>query len=202
MTTDQAASPAPTAYPQAHWKIERGDGDQLYLSISVSPVYAGITDEPASPSVGEIWISSRGRMVWNGEAWFLAEAPPLRLPMQEEELYALVHGADRVQAWAAATAEGTFTQTLATAEQVRTHLEVRGYVVISRDLETHTKMVRDTPWANWVEEVPAPPGNSGIAWFVDVFAADDPQFGQLCLVHGVQRVPSSYAGPEDPGGGA
>lgn len=122
---------------------------------------------------------------------------PLRFPMSTEEAFALVRGADRVQAWAAQSAEGTFIQPLTTPAQVRAHLDINGYVVASPDLDAHTRMVQATPWANWVEEVPAPVGFA-VAWFVDVFAPDDPQFRQVALTHCVRLEPSVYTGqPED-----
>lgn len=126
-------------------------------------------------------------------------AEPLRFPMSSEELYALVHGGDRVQAWSAATAEGTFTQPVVSPQEVRQHLEVCGYIVVAPDIETHTKMVQASPWANWIEEGPPPPGSLGVAWAVDVFAADDAQFRQLALSHGVHCEPMVYTGPPEPG---
>lgn len=118
---------------------------------------------------------------------------PLRFPMSTEEAYALAHGTDRVQAWAAAEAEGTFTQPFATPAEVREQLSVNGYIVASPDLKAHTKMVQATPWANWVEEVPPPVGYQ-VAWFVDVFAPDDAQFLQLAQAHCVRLEPSVYQG--------
>jgi hypothetical protein len=120
----------------------------------------------------------------------------MRFPMSTEEAFALVSGTDRVQAWAAPSAEGTFTQPFATPEEVRQHLSVSGYIVASPDIASHTKMVQATPWANWVEEVPAPAGYK-VAWFVDVFAPDDPQFLQLAQAHSVRLEPSAYHGQSE-----
>lgn len=117
----------------------------------------------------------------------------MRFPMSNEEAYALMHGTDRVQAWAASSAEGTFTQPFATPEEVRQHLSVNGYIVASPDIASHTKLVQATSWANWVEEVPPPVGYQ-VAWFVDVFAPDDAQFLQLAQTHCVRLEPSAYQG--------
>lgn len=105
------------------------------------------------------------------------------LRMSEEEGWMLVHGADRVLSSAAAEASGTFTPG-PTSTQARQLLAVYRYMVTSPDSEAHTRLVQATPWANWVEEVAAP---LGIAWRVDVFAADDAQFLQAALaVRGVR----------------
>jgi hypothetical protein len=59
-------------------------------------------------------------------------------------------------------------------------------------------MVAATPWANWVEEVPAPQAGS-VAWFVNVFAADDAEFSRAAVTHGTERRPTVYAGGPDGG---
>lgn len=124
----------------------------------------------------------------------------MRFPMTTEEAHALVHGVDRVQAWSAPSAEGRFTLPFATPEAVRQHLSVEGFVVAAPDIETHTKMVQATPWANWIEELPAPVGYQ-IAWFVDVFAPDSDQFRQIAQAHCVRLEPSVYAGHPEPSDG-
>jgi hypothetical protein len=124
---------------------------------------------------------------------------PVRLPMSDEEAFALVRGADRVTSWAASSAEGTMTPGPATPEEVRRQLAIYGYIVVSPDIEAHTRLVAATPWATWVEEVPAPSAENGIAWFVNVFAVDDAQFGQAALSCGATRHPTVYTG--SPGDG-
>jgi hypothetical protein len=161
-------------YPQARWRIERaGDGSSYVLMIWTQP---------------------------DGDGYMVQ---PLCLPMTAEEFHHLVHQADRVISWSSPSADGAFTppagQPPIAPGEVRRHLEICGYTVISRDIEAHTKMVAATPWANWVEEVPAPPGSHGIAWFVDVFAVDDAQFGQAALAYGVHCEPAVYTGQPDGG---
>ncbi len=124
---------------------------------------------------------------------------PQRFPMNGDEAWAFIRGLDRVQAWAAPSAEGTFTQPFATPDQVREQLSINGYIVASPDIAAHTKLVQATPWANWVEEVPAPVGYQ-VAWFVNVFAPDDAQFLQLAQTHCVRLEPSVYSGPPEDDG--
>lgn len=126
---------------------------------------------------------------------------PERFPMATEEFYAFIHGADRIISWSVPTAEGIFTRPAATPEEVRGHMKVTGWVVISPDIETHTKLVQAAPWANWVEEVPSPPGNPGISWFVDVFADDDAEFARALQAHGAIRVSAEYTGEPEAGSG-
>jgi hypothetical protein len=90
------------------------------------------------------------------------------------------------------------TSGIATPDEVRQHLAICGYIVISPDIEAHTRMVAATPWANWVEEVPAPQAGS-VAWFVNVFAADDAEFSRAAVTYGAERRPTVYAGGPDAG---
>lgn len=116
-----------------------------------------------------------------------------RIPMGNEEAYFFSHNLDRVQGWAAAEAEGTFTQPVSSPEEVRKHLSIEGYIVTSPSLGNHTRLVQATAYANWVEEVP--PANAGeVAWFVNVFGVDHEQFWQACVTHGATQEPATYTG--------
>ena len=117
-----------------------------------------------------------------------------RFPMSAEEFYRLIHQGDRLISWSVPAAEGTLTPPAATPEEVRQTLAINGYVVTADTIEAHTRFVQETPWASWVEEVPA--GRAGqVAWFVDVFAVDDPQFRQAAQSYGVALRPGGK-GPD------
>lgn len=108
---------------------------------------------------------------------------PLRYPMTTEEFYRLIHQGDRLISWSVPSAEGTFTIPVPAPDEVRQSLSIIGYVVTAPGIEAHTRLVQDTPWASWVEEVPQ--GEAGqVAWFVNVFAMDDPQFRQAASAYG------------------
>lgn len=128
---------------------------------------------------------------------------PARFPMLAEELYRLVHQADRIISWSSASADGTFTPPAGhlaiTPSEARQWLEICGYTVVSSDIEAHTRLVAATPWASWVEEVP-PPRAGTVAWFVNVFAGDDGQFAQAADAYGAECQPASYAGGPGAGG--
>lgn len=125
-------------------------------------------------------------------------AEPLRFPMSAEEFYRLIHQGDRLISWSVPSAEGTFTQPAATPEEVRQTLAINGYLVTAGTIEAHTRLVQETPWASWVEEVPAAePGQ--VAWFVNVFAVDDPQFRQAAQAYGVTLRPASEERGADAG---
>jgi hypothetical protein len=169
MTPDAPDLPAHriAVYTDARWRIERTSDDRLDLVI---------------------------RSTADGPDGHPRE---MRFLMSAEQGYTLVHETDRVLAWAAPTAQGVFTRPdgsgTMSPEVVRSFLSIHGYIVIAPDIDTHTRMVQATPWANWVEELPAASAQV-IAWFVNVFAADDAQFGQIALAHGVQCEPSAYVG--------
>jgi hypothetical protein len=170
--SEPAGQEAPR-YPQARWRLERaGDGSSYVLMIWTQP---------------------------DGDRYAVQ---PLCLPMTVEEMYRLLHQGDRVVSWSASSADGTFTpppaQPPLAPDEVRRHLSISGYIVISRDIEAHTRLVASTPWANWVEEVPAPQAG-GVAWFVNVFAADDIQFAQAADVYRAELRPTAYAGGPDAG---
>lgn len=163
MTENAAATPP---FPQARWKLERS-GEGIRLTI-----WAG-------PDTGRYTVY------------------PVTFPMEEGEAWAMVRGFDRVMSWAAQSASGMLTapasNPLPAPEEVAQQLDVRGYVVTTHDLAAHTALVKETPWANWVEEVP-PPEVGHISWFVDVFAGDDADFCNAAQAAGAVLVPSVYTG--------
>lgn len=193
MTSEPVALNAASPFSaQVRWKIERISDARFDLVIW----QAGQEEEasrPVRPSPGDFWSGDGELMTWNGSEWVPVTART-RFPMTAVELCSLLRGADRVISWSSPSAEGTFTQPFATPEEMREHLSIAGYIVISPGIEAHTKMVQAAPWANWVEEVPPPPGSNGIAWFADVFAGDDSQFRELARTHGVMLVESAYEG--------
>lgn len=115
---------------------------------------------------------------------------PLRFPMSAEELYRLVHEGDRLISWSAPSSEGTFTQPSVTPDEVRQSLSITGYTVTTGSSEAHTRLVQATPWASWVEEVPAAEAGH-VAWFVNVFAVDDGAFRQAAAAHGAALAVSA-----------
>jgi hypothetical protein len=137
-------------------------------------------------------------LVWTGPNTGQYTVTPMRFPMTSAEAFTLVSGADRVTSWAAASADGTMTSGAATPEEVRQHLAINGYIVTSPDIEAHTRLVAATPWANWVEEVPAAQAG-GVAWFVNVFQADAPEFSRAADTYGAERRPTVCAGGPDGG---
>ncbi len=122
-------------------------------------------------------------------------AEPLRFPMSAEEFYRLIHQGDRLISWSVPSAEGTFTQPAATPEEVRQTLSINGYIVTAPSIEAHTRLVQETPWASWVEEALAPVAGQ-VAWFVNVFAVDDPQFRQAAQAYGATLHPGGEKGPD------
>jgi hypothetical protein len=165
---DRPDSQGSVQYPQARWRLERVGDNRIDL------------------------------LVWTQPDTDRYTVTPMRFPMTAGEAFDLVSGGDRVVSWASAAADGTMTSGIATPDEVRQHLAICGYIVISPDIGAHTRMVSATPWANWVEEVPAPQAGS-VAWFVNVFAADDAEFSRAAVTHGAERRPTVYAGGPDAG---
>lgn len=200
MTSPESQGPLQNV--QARWRVERAaDGRVNFLLWwpgSEAPSSLPMGNGEASALVqgaGRVPEGSLDSLLWTGPDG------PRRFPMSEEEAFSLVRGIDRVTSWAASSAEGTMTPGPATPDEVRRQLAIYGYIVVSPTIEAHTRLVAATPWASWVEEVPAPAGEHGIAWFVNVFAADDAQFGQAAISCGATRHPSAYVGDRPwPGG--
>jgi hypothetical protein len=169
----------------------------------VTNPYPAPEDGPRSPFPQVRWRFERTEtggqlLLWMSVPCDLTcHLDPIRIPMGEREAWEVVRQWDRVMSYAAQSAEGIFSSGPDSA-QAASQLAIMRYVVISPDLETHTKLAQATPWANWAMEVPGTGEMPGVSWLVDVFGVDDHSFLGLAIGFGVTVSPAPA--PEAAGG--